>query len=113
DAVAFLVEIGVVCALDLAVAFGRDNDLGPDFDEAFAQMVGIIALVGKSCRSREAFDKVMGKGDVVALAGRPDQTDGEAKGFGRRMDLGAQTAPRPTQALGIRPPFERRAPAAC
>lgn len=99
--------------MDLSVAFGRDNDLGPGFDEAFAQMVGIIALVGKSCRSRKALDKVMGKGDVVTLPGRADQADGKAKGFGCRMDLGAQAAARPTQALGIRPPFERRAPAAC
>jgi hypothetical protein len=76
-------------------------------------MVGIIALVGKRRRSREALDKVMGKGNVVTLSGRADQADGKAKGFRRRMDLGAQTAARPTQALGIRPPFERRAPAAC
>ena len=76
-------------------------------------MVGIIALVGKSCRSRKALDKVMRVGDVVTLPGRTDQTDGKAKSFGRRMDLGAQTTARPTQALGIRPPFERRAPAAC
>jgi hypothetical protein len=74
-------------------------------------MVAITALFGKSCRSRKAVDQVMGKGYVVTLSGRADQTDGEAKGLGRRMDLGAKTAARPT--LGIRPPFEWRAPAAC
>lgn len=93
--------------------FGRDNDLGPGFGEAFAQMVGIIAFVDKICCSREAPDKVMGKSNVVTLSGRADQADGKAKGFRRRMDPGARAAARPTQALGIRPPFERRAPAAC
>lgn len=89
--------------LSLLKKRSMDNDLGLVFDEAFAQMAGIIALVGKTCRSREALDKIMGKGDVVTLSGRAYQTDRKAKGFGRRMDLGPQAAARPTQALGIRP----------
>ena len=113
DAVAFLVEIGVVCALDLAVALGRDDDLGAVFSNPVGEMVGIVSLVGEGCLGLDTVDQVMGEGDVVALAGRADQTDGQSERLGSGMDLGAQAAARPTQALGIRPPFALRAPAAC
>lgn len=56
------------------------------------QMVGVIAFVGDRGANLEAIDKIVSKGG---------------------MDLGAQPASGPTQALGIRPPFCLRAPAAC
>lgn len=68
-------------------------------------MIGIIALVGNSSLGLEAIDEVMGKGNVIALPWRADQSDGKAERFCCGMDLGAQTAARLTQALGIRPPF--------
>jgi hypothetical protein len=55
----------------------------------------------------------MREGDVVALPGRPDQTDRIAQRIASGVDFGAQPAPRPAQALGICPPFSLRAPAAC
>lgn len=76
-------------------------------------MVGVVALVGDCRFGLDAVDQVMGKGDVVALAGRGDQADGKAQRLGGGMDLGAQAAARPAQALGIRPPLTLRAPAAC
>ncbi len=38
-------------------------------------MVGIVALVGECCPGLEAFDELMGEGDVVALSGAGDQAD--------------------------------------
>ncbi len=76
-------------------------------------MIGIIPLVGKGGIGLEALDEVMGKSDVAALSSRADQPDWKAERFRRDMDFRAQSAARPTQALGIRPPFDRRAPAAC
>lgn len=76
-------------------------------------MVGVISLVGDGGIGVDAINQVMGEGDVVALAGRADQADWQPERLGGGMDLGAQAAARPTQALGIRPPFDCRAPAAC
>lgn len=113
DAVAFLVEIGVVCALDLAVTLGRDDDGGAVFSNPVGEMVGIVSLVGEGRLGLDTVDQVMGKRDVVALAGRAYQSDGKSERLGSGMDFCAQAAARPTQALGIRPPLALRAPAAC
>lgn len=75
-------------------------------------MIGIVRFVGEECVGFYSFDEIVGQGDVVALAGRSDKLDGQAKGVGGGVDLGGQPASRPTQALGIRPPFSLRAPAA-
>jgi len=112
DAISFLVQIGVVGALDLAVAFGWDDDLGSLFLHLFNEMIGIVTLVGQKGLGIDPLDEIVGLGDVVALAGRSDQPQRQAEGVGGNMDLGGQSTPRPTQALGIRPPFSLRAPAA-
>jgi hypothetical protein len=75
-------------------------------------MVGIIAFIGEEGLGFEPLDEVVGESDVVALAGRADQPDRQSEGVGGGVDLGGQSAPRPAQALGIRPPFSLRAPAA-
>lgn len=113
DEIALLVEFGVVGSLDLAVALGRDHHPGAGPGESVAQMVGIIAFVGDGGVGLDALDELVGEGDVVALAGRADEADGIAQGIAGGMDLGAQAAAGAAQALGIRPPFIRRAPAAC
>lgn len=113
DDVAFLVEVQIVGTLDFAVSFGRDDDLGAGLGDPFDEMVGIVALVGDGGACGDAVDKIMREGDVIALSRGADQTDRIAEGIARGVDFGAQPAARPTQALGIRPPFALRAPAAC
>jgi hypothetical protein len=76
-------------------------------------MIGVIALVADRGSRIEAIDKLMCEGDVVALARRADQAERIAERVAGGVDLGAQPASRPAQALGIRPPFSLRAPAAC
>lgn len=76
-------------------------------------MIGVITLVGNGASCLEAVDQIMSEGDVVALSGARDEADRIAERIACRMDFGAQAAARPAQALGIRPPFDRRAPAAC
>ena len=76
-------------------------------------MVGIIALIGQQSPGLDVFDELMGKGDVVALARRANQADGKSQRITGGVDFGAQSAARPAQALGIRPPLTFRAPAAC
>ena len=76
-------------------------------------MVGVISLVGDGGIGVDTVDQIMGKGDVVALAGRADQSDRQAERLGGGVDLGAQASARPAQALGMSPPLTVRAPAAC
>ena len=113
DNVAFFVELGVAGSLDLAVALGWDDDLGAGSGDVLDQMICVIAFVGKCRLGLEAIDQIMGESDVVALSRAGDQADRVAQRIAGGMDLGAQPASRPTQALGIRPPFSLRAPAAC
>jgi hypothetical protein len=76
-------------------------------------MIGIVAFVGDRGAGVEAIDEIMREGDVVALAWRSDQPDRIAEGVVGGVNFCAQAAARPAQALGIRPPFSLRAPAAC
>ncbi len=112
DLVAFLIEIGVVVALNAAISFGWDYDFSSAFCHLFNKMVGIITFVGQKSVGINVLDKLVGEGDVVALPGRRDQSDWKPESFASGVDFGAQPASRPTQALRIRPPFSRRAPAA-
>ena len=111
--VALLVEVGIVGALDPSVALGRDDDLAAAVGDPVCEMVGIVSLVGDGRLRIEAVHEVVGERDVIALARRADQADREAERLGGGVDLGAQPAARPAQALGIRPPLTLRAPAAC
>lgn len=113
NAVSLLVEIDIVGTLDLAVPFGRDNNFGAGFVDAINKVVGVVSLVADGGIGVETIDQVMSEGDIVALAGRADQADRKAERLGGNMNLGAQAAARPAQALGIRPPLTLRAPAAC
>ncbi len=76
-------------------------------------MVGIVALVADRGARIEAIDEFMREGDVVALPRRADQAERVAECVTGGVDFGAQATSRPAQALGIRPPFSLRAPAAC
>jgi hypothetical protein len=76
-------------------------------------MVGVVAFVGDGRLRVEIGDEIVREGDVVALTGRGDQPERIAESIAGGVDFGAQSAARPAQALGIRPPFSRRAPAAC
>jgi hypothetical protein len=51
--------------------------------------------------------------DIVFLSGTADQPDRIAQGVSSGMDFGTQTTSGAAQALGMEPPFSRRAPAAC
>jgi hypothetical protein len=52
-------------------------------------MISVIALVAQQGIGIDAFDEIMGKGDIVALSGRADQAEGKAKRVCCGMDLRA------------------------
>ena len=99
--------------LCLSITLGRDNDIDSSALDPAAQMIRVIALVREEGLRLETVDEVVCQSDVIALSRRSDQADWQAQRLASGMDLGAQSAARPTQALGIRPPFSLRAPAAC
>jgi hypothetical protein len=113
DDVALLVGVYIVGTLDLAVSFRRDDGLGAGLGDPVDEMVGVVALVGDGGACGDAVDKIVGEGDVISLPGSTDQTNRIAEGIAGGVDFGAQPAPRPAQAVGIRPPCALRAPAAC
>jgi len=76
-------------------------------------MIGVVALVGDRDVCSEAVDQFMRKGDVVALPRRSNQAHRVAERVASGVDFRAQAATGAAKALGIRPPFCRRAPAAC
>ena len=76
-------------------------------------MIGVVALICKDDIGDEAFDELVCEGDVVALSSRSNQAQRISQRIAGGVDFGAQAAAGATKALGIRPPFCRRAPAAC
>lgn len=104
--ITLFVKFGVVGTLDFTIAFRRDDDFGSGTGNTVAQMIGIVAFVGQNSPGFEAVDKIMGKGDVIALTGGGDQADRQTQRLRRGMDFRRQSTARPTQTLGIRPPFD-------
>ena len=82
------------------------------FCDPVAKAIGVVTLVGEGDVGGEAFDQLVGKGDVAALSRGADQAHRIAERVAG-VDFGAQAAAGAAKALGVRPPFCRRAPAAC
>lgn len=113
DDVALFVEFAIIGTLELAVALGRNDDPSCGSADVVDQMIGIVSLIGQSSLRLKTLDEVVGEGDVVALTRCADQAERIAERIAGGVDFGTQSTPRPAQALGIRPPFTLRAPAAC
>ena len=113
DTVAFFVEGRVVAGDGRAGAGEGDHRLGAGALDRGAEVVGVVAPVGQHPAGAQALDQGRGPADVALLAGTGQQPHRIAKPVGAGVDLGAQAAARAAQALGMRPPFCRGAPAAC
>src|ERR1700730_381261 len=72
-----------------------------------------VAFVGDHGGGGEPVDEFVRMSDIVFLSGTADQPDRIAQGVSSGMDFGTQTTSGAAQSLGMRPPFFRRAPAAC
>ena len=58
--------------MKLRFAFRRDDDLASGLRDPLAKVVGVVSFVGDRDGCGEAFDKIVGEGDVVALPWRAD-----------------------------------------
>lgn len=112
DAIAFFIDSAVVAVLVSALRHGRDDRDGTGIEDGIVQSIGVVGTVGEDMGGLQAVDQGLGLADIAVLSGRADETHGVAERFDGGMELGGQAALRPTQALGISPPFSLRAPAA-
>jgi len=78
-----------------------------------AQVAGVVSLVGDHGIWFEAVQQFVAARHVVALSRPEQQAHRVAQRVGGRVYLCAQAATGTAKPLGIRPPFDRRAPAAC
>lgn len=112
DTVTLLVDGAIVAMLMPTLRHGRDDRDGTGIEDGVVQPVGIIGAIGQHMLGVQAVDQGFGLADIAVLPGRADETHGVAERFDGSMELGGQAAFGATQALGIRPPFSLRAPAA-
>ena len=74
--------------------------------------MGVVGLVCDDSLRSSVLEQDVSTLEIMGLPGREEKSRRIAQRIDRGMDLGAQAAARPAQALGIRPPLSLRAPAA-
>lgn len=100
------VELLVVLALDLAVAFGRDHRLGSHGFNVFHNGVRVVAFVGQHGLGLVLAQQSDGLRAVVDLSAGDEEVDRQTILVGEQMDLGRQTSSGTPQSL-VRAPFLR------
>src|SRR5262249_55653797 len=88
----------------------RNDGLGTSVADPLPHCVTVVRLVGDHVIGFGSVQEDFGTSDVMPLPFRKMQFSGLTDFIHRNMDLGAETATRPSQCLSILPPF---APAAC
>ena len=106
DAIALFVEIFVVFALHLAVAFGWDHGFGSHGFNVLYDGVRVVALVGQHGHGLVLAQQLNGLGTVIYLAAGDKKIQGQAQLIGEQMNLGRQTSSGTPQSL-VRAPFLR------
>jgi len=112
DAIAFFIDSAIVLVLVSALRHGRNDGDGVFVENDIVQAVGVIGAIGQYIVGIKAVDQRFSLSDIAILPRRADQAQGIAQSLDGGMDFGGQPSFGPAQALGIRPPFSLRAPAA-
>ena len=111
DAVAQGVEHRIDRALNLSIAFCRNDRIGAVEPSVFTDRVTVIASVGEKClwaRFVQVHQFVVDR-RVVRLARRDDEAERETFAVGAGVNLARKTAAGAAKTLALSPPF---APAA-
>lgn len=74
DLVAMLIGGLIMGDENLAIAFGRDHDLGLHASNPFTQIIAVIGFIGEYRAGPRVFQKTNGCGDVVCLTGGDPET---------------------------------------
>lgn len=99
DVIAFAIELLVVRPLNFAVALGRNDGLASLIVDHLQHLVAVVAFVGDDLFRREPLQQRSGLSDVVRLTRRQQKLDGIAESIAGRMNLRAESAPRPAELL--------------
>jgi hypothetical protein len=105
DQVAILVDGGIEAAPFGGDGPARDDGLCAAGRNGVHGPLPIVTLVRQNVTCLQTFKKRLDLGDVVALAAGQDEANGIAQCIGGGMDLGAQTAFRPSQSVSFKPIF--------
>ena len=85
----------------------------PLIENGVVKIVGGVSPVGDDIGTGDFLDQFQRPFYVALLTGTGEQSRRISQRVGGGMDFRAQATARTSQALGFRPPFFRRAPAAC
>ena len=106
DDVVFSVADAVIVPWLFAIAAGGDERLYLLGCEAVWKRVRFVAFVGNNGIKVEWGEQRFSLGHIMALTPGQDELEGKAKGIDEEIDLAAESAPAPTQALFLlRAPF--------
>ena len=106
DDVVFSVADAVLVAWLFAIAAGGDERLYLLGCEQLSLRVRIVAFVGNDGVIIERGEQRFSLGHIMALTPGQDELEGKAQGTDEEIDLAAESAPAPTQALFLlRAPF--------
>ena len=101
DQVALLVLLLVIRARLGSVLARRDDCYRPaDFDEG-NEGIAVIPSVGNDIVAGQVGQQRLGLGDVMALTRREPDDQRVAQGIYQDVNLGAETAPAPSERLGL------------
>ncbi len=99
DDVAFSVADAVIVPWLFAIAAGGDDHLDLSGCEQLSQWVGIVAFVGNDGIKIERGEQRFSLGHSMAFTTGQDELEGKARGIDEKMDLAAESAPAPAEAL--------------
>jgi hypothetical protein len=106
DAIPLFVEVFIVFALLLAIAFGRDDRNRAHGGHMLDDGIGVVAFVGQHIADLPLSQQDDGLGAVVDLPGRHSEVHRQAPFIGQQMNLRRQTSSGTPQSL-VRAPFLR------
>ena len=95
DQVALLIEVAVILPRREPMASGRNHHRSALLLGRFHDVIGIVTFVGDDRLGRQPFEQGQGRVIVGARTCRQDEAQGIAVTVAGRVNLGAQTSPRP------------------
>jgi len=105
DAIALLVQFGVVGNECLSIALGRNYRQRLDLLDVLAQRIAVIGFIGQYGLSALAFEQRLGGGAVVHLCGGNTKPHRPTQCVGKHVDFCRQSASGTPQRLTFGPPF--------
>lgn len=105
DPVSEFIGLFVVWNLDFAVSLGRDDRFDFCLFDDFAQLIGVVSLVGNHATRGLAIQQLSRGGTVVGLAASQDEAQRPALSVREGVDFRGQPSSGTPQSLILCTPF--------